>query len=70
MQKTHVVLLTSACYLIASRIPPGLGSEALRLGLEAPGLKARGCRAVLQEGDWRRARRRKATMGQDQENYQ
>ena len=38
-------------YLIASRIPPGLGSEALRLGLEAPGLKARGCRVVLQEGD-------------------
>ena len=38
-------------YLIASRIPPGLGSEVLRLGLEAPGLKARGCRLVLQEGD-------------------
>ena len=39
------------CYLIASRIPPGLVSEALWLGLEAPGLKARECRAVRHDGD-------------------
>ena len=38
-------------YLIASRIPPGLVSEALGLRLEAPGLKARGYRAVRHEGD-------------------
>ena len=37
--------------LIASRIPPGLVSEALGLRLEAPGLKARGYRAVRHEGD-------------------
>ena len=65
---TFVILYND--HLIASRIPPGLCSEVLRLRLEAPGLKARGCRVVLQEGDdaLDEGEEEEGDEGQDQEN--
>ena len=45
------MICNEVLYLIASRIPAGLVSGALGSRLEAPGLKARGYRAVRHEGD-------------------